>query len=105
MSCQQVPQSPDPLAAANVGILSASSRNTHDSLLAPLQRHFSQRIVVILSLNLGQFSQEFGVNTESAQRFEKATKPLRGCVQNTVHPFGIVKPIAKGSVSPRRRPV
>jgi len=66
MNCQQRPQSPNPLAAANVGILSASSRNTHDSLLAPLQRYFSQWTVVILSLNLGQFSQEFGINTESA---------------------------------------
>jgi hypothetical protein len=56
--------------------LSAGSGYSHDPLLDPFQRHFPEGKVVIFSLNLGQFSQEFGIDAESTEGFEEATKSL-----------------------------
>ena len=98
MTSEGDPQSADPAAAADVSVLSAGGRYSHHALVDPFQRNFPRRTKVVIALDLGRFSKQLGVDSESAQRFEKTTEPLRRRVENTVHPFGIVKAIAERAI-------
>jgi hypothetical protein len=74
MDCQYLSHAADPFAAANIGVLLVGLCKSHNSFFDPFHGHFAKRTVVVLTLDVRQLRQQFGIDAESSQRLDEATQ-------------------------------
>ena len=60
---------------------------------------------IVLSVNLGKFSIQGQIDTESRQRFQIASQPLGRGIEHPISAIGIVEAIAECSIGTCKRPV
>ena len=96
----------NPLAGANLGIISFSRCGSHHAVRAPVRGDFAQGKEIILPFDRCQFCQQREIRSEASQCFDKTRDFLAGGIENPVIALRIIEAIAERSIQLRRpRPI
>ena len=103
---RQVPaQKTDPVASIEISVLSAVFCRSEHPRSCPGERHVTQRCEVVFALNLAKLGIQRYIHTESRERFQIASQPLRRGIQHPIRALRIIEAIAERSIGTSEGPV
>jgi hypothetical protein len=94
-----------PSGRINLGINTGRRCTAHASPCKPLGRNAAEYYKVVISLDIGKFSKQAEIGTETSESLDIAAYTLRRCVENAIMTIRIIKSIAKCAIIVGPRPI